>query len=137
MKKLMQFHRYLSCFLAPAMLFFAVSGAWQAFRFQETRKDGSYVAPVVLEELSYLHKAERLRGPGAGLFRFGQLLLAVAFASSAIAGLMMAARTSRPSWLPWALVAAGVVLPALLSWSARVGGAPPPAAAPPASAPAR
>lgn len=134
MKTLMRFHRYLSCFVAPAMLFFAVSGAWQAFRFQETRKGGSYVAPVVLEQLSYVHKAEKLGGPGATAFRFGQLLLAAAFASTAIAGLMMAARLTRPPWLPWALVAAGIVLPGLLAWSARVGGEPPatlPAAATP------
>jgi hypothetical protein len=28
----MRWHRYLSCFVAPAMIFFAISGAWQAFR---------------------------------------------------------------------------------------------------------
>ena len=45
MKRLLRIHLYLSCFVAPAMLFFAVSGAWQAFRFQERKKDGSYRAP--------------------------------------------------------------------------------------------
>jgi hypothetical protein len=42
LKTLLRVHRYLSCFVAPVMLFFAISGAWQAFRLQETRKDGSY-----------------------------------------------------------------------------------------------
>ena len=43
MKRLMRIHLFLSCLVAPAMIFFAVSGAWQAYRFQQTRKDGSYV----------------------------------------------------------------------------------------------
>jgi len=36
LKTLLRIHRYLSCFVAPAMLFFAVSGAWQAALFATT-----------------------------------------------------------------------------------------------------
>jgi hypothetical protein len=47
------------------MLFFGVSGAWQAFRLQESKKDGSYSAPPVLARLSQVHQAERISGrPG-------------------------------------------------------------------------
>jgi len=60
MKRLMRVHRYLSCFVAPAMLCFSISGAWQAFRLHASRKDGSYVAPDVLSRLSLIHKAEKL-----------------------------------------------------------------------------
>ena len=121
MKRLMRIHRYLSCFVAPAMLFFAVSGAWQAYRFQESRKDGSYVAPVALEVLSEFHKAEHLSKEARDWFRAGQLLLAAAFVATALIGVVMAVRISKPAWLVWACLAAGVAIPVLLALVARGG----------------
>jgi len=115
----MRFHRYLSVLVAPAMIFFAVSGAWQAFRFQESKKDGSYTAPAALETLSYVHKAERLSKSSGNLFRFGQLLLATLFVVTAVAGLTMAVKLTRPSWLAWLLIVAGVLLPTLLAIATR------------------
>jgi hypothetical protein len=115
MRKLVVVHRYLSCFVAPAMLFFAISGAWQAFRLQDTRKDGSYVAPVVLQRLSEIHKADEVSGVGGWLFRGGQVALAGAFCAVAITGLVLASQRTRPRWLFWVTLGAGVVTPVLLS----------------------
>jgi hypothetical protein len=116
----MRIHRYLSCFVAPAMLFFAVSGAWQAFRFQDTRKDGSYTAPPILKNLSQVHKAEGISGPAATAFRAGQVLIALSFIGTAVIGLVMAFRVTRPLWLVWLCLVAGVVLPAVLFALARI-----------------
>ncbi len=121
MKRLMRIHRYLSCFVAPAMLFFAISGAWQAFRYHENRKDGTYTAPAVLKTLSALHKADSLHGQVGTLFRLGQLGLAALFVTTAVIGLIMGFRLARPAWLVWAWVAAGVVLPMLLALLAHSG----------------
>jgi hypothetical protein len=115
MKRLLRLHRYLSLLVAPAMLFFAISGAWQAFRFQETKKDGSYVAPAVLENLSHVHKAERLGGPAASWFRGAQLTIAALFVVAALVGITMALRITRPVWLVWLCLAVGAGLPALLA----------------------
>ena len=119
MRLLLRIHRYLGCFLAPAMLFFAVSGAWQAFRLHETKKDGSYSAPPVLARLSEVHKAERISGTAGTLFRVGELAVAVMFATTAIIGLVMAFRIARPVWLVWACLAGGTALPVLLAVAAR------------------
>lgn len=121
MKTWMRVHRYLSCFLAPAMLFFAISGAWQAFRLQESKKDGSYVAPALIAELSRVHKAEKLQGAAATWFRIGQLVVAAAFCSTALIGIAMAFRMTRPVWLVWLCLLAGALLPALLALQARAG----------------
>jgi len=118
-KQLMRIHRYLSCLVAPAMVFFAVSGAWQAFRLQDTRKDGSYTAPVPLQQLSYVHKAERLSTAAAPWFRMGQLTLAAAFVLTAVLGVVMALRIARPVWPVWACLAGGILLPVLLALAAR------------------
>jgi hypothetical protein len=116
MRALNRIHRYVSCFIAPAMLFFAVSGAWQAFRLQETRKDGSYVAPRALALLSDIHKAERLSGTAGTLFRAGQAALAAAFVVTAVLGLVMGFRMTRPRWPFWACLVAGILLPVVLAW---------------------
>jgi len=101
------------------MLFFAVSGAWQAFRLHETKKDGSYSAPPVLARLSEVHKAERLAGTAGIVFRVAQLAVAAMFATTAIIGLVMAFRIARPVWLVWACLAGGTALPVLLAVAAR------------------
>jgi hypothetical protein len=111
----MRTHRYLSCFVAPAMLFFAISGAWQAFRLHEDTKDGSYTAPKVLERLSVVHKAERLPMAARVWFRAGQAILAAAFVATAVLGLVMAVRIARPAWPVWLVLAAGILLPLLLA----------------------
>jgi hypothetical protein len=115
MKAINRIHRYVSCFIAPAMLFFAVSGAWQAFRLQESRKDGSYKAPQSLALLSDIHKAERLSGPRGTLFRTGQAVLAGAFVTTALLGLVMGFRMTRPRWPFWACLLAGIILPVVLA----------------------
>jgi hypothetical protein len=103
------------------MLFFALTGAWQAFRLHENRKDGSYHAPAALALLSQVHKAERLSGAAAVWFRFGQLTVAVAFMTTAVIGLVMAFRVARPTWPVWLCLAAGIALPVLLALAARAG----------------
>ena len=119
MKLIFRLHRYLSVLVAPAMLFFAVSGAWQAFRLQEDRKDGSYRAPVVLQTLSHLHKAEKLSPSAAVWFRTGQATLAALFLSTAVLGLVMAFRVARPVWPIWLCLAIGVGGPLAIVWLTR------------------
>src|SRR5512147_3276260 len=118
MRALMRLHRYLSCVAAPLMLFFAISGAWQVFRLHESRKDGSYKAPAFVSRLSDVHKVERLVGPGGAAFRVGVVVAAAVFAATAIIGVIMAFRVTRPKWLAWLLVLAGAAVPVLLLLSA-------------------
>jgi hypothetical protein len=115
----MLIHRYLSCLVAPAMLFFALSGAWQAYRMHETRKDGSYVAPAALELLSEVHMAEHLTARGKPWFRAGQLALAAAFAATAAIGVFVALRVARRRWSVWLCLAVGALIPLLLALGAR------------------
>jgi hypothetical protein len=119
LKRLMRIHRYLSCFVAPAMLFFAVSGAWQSFRLHESRKDGSYTAPRALVALSQVHKAEKLSGAAGTLFRVGQFAVAVSFIVTAVIGIVMAFRIARPVWWVWFCLIAGVALPSILFMAAH------------------
>ncbi|HTQ79977.1 MAG TPA: hypothetical protein VMM92_08275 [Thermoanaerobaculia bacterium] len=115
MKRIMRIHRYLSCFVAPAMLFFAISGAWQAFRLHEDERQGSYRAPRALAVLSDVHKAEHLQGLPGTWWRIGQLAFAAGFVATAGIGLYMAFRLARPNWLVWVWLLAGILLPTFLA----------------------
>src|SRR5262245_16053617 len=114
MRTLMRLHRVLSSFVAPMMIFFALSGAWQVFRFHEARKDGSYAPPPALETLSHLHRAERLAGAPGAAFRWLLVLVSMVFLVTAVVGVVMALRITRPRWMVWVWLAAGVAVPALL-----------------------
>jgi hypothetical protein len=54
MTSLRAWHSYLSVFVAPSVLFFALTGSLQLFGLHESR--GAYTAPLVVQELGRLHK---------------------------------------------------------------------------------
>ena len=63
-------HVYLGVFFAPAILFFALTGALQTFSLHEEARGSAYKPPVWIVRLAQLHKKQVLalparRGPGA------------------------------------------------------------------------
>jgi hypothetical protein len=58
LKDARQFHLYIGVFTAPAILFFAITGALQIFSFHETTKGSNYKPPKILVELGQLHKKQ-------------------------------------------------------------------------------
>ena len=56
-------HLYSGVFLAPALLFFAFTGAIQTFSLHETTKGSSYKPPAILVTLGQLHKKQTIVVP--------------------------------------------------------------------------
>jgi hypothetical protein len=94
MQNLRRLHLYLGCFFAPLLVFFALSGAWQAFG----ARSGS------LALLSSLHTGRSLK--------VGDLTT-LSSAPFRVLGLVMAFRFGHARAAFWSLVA-GTVLPATL-----------------------
>lgn len=103
MKTLLKIHRYPGCLLAPRLAFFAISGAWQALELHQTRKDGSYVAPVALRLLSDVHMNKRYSGVARGIYRTSALAMSAAFVVAAF-------RLTRSRWLVGLCLLVGVAL---------------------------
>lgn len=66
---LRQVHTYFGMFIAPSLLFFALTGAIQLFSLHEPH--GDYHPPAIIEKLGMLHKKQvfavrAARGPGRG-----------------------------------------------------------------------
>jgi uncharacterized iron-regulated membrane protein len=119
-RTLLRFHRYAGLVVAPLIIFFAISGAWQVYRLQQDRKDGSYKAPVALRIASDLHMAEDLpSSTTATTFKVATVLVAAFLAATTLAGIVVALRMTRPRWLAVSLLLVGAAVPPLLYFLAR------------------
>ena len=56
-------HLYSGVFLAPAILFFAITGGLQMFSLHETTRGSSYVPPAIVVHLAQLKKNATLTVP--------------------------------------------------------------------------
>ena len=60
---LRKLHLYLGVFTAPALLFFAFTGALQTFSLHETTQGSSYKPPAWITSLAQLHKKQTTEVP--------------------------------------------------------------------------
>ncbi|MGZ6014097.1 MAG: hypothetical protein ACXWK0_19840 [Caulobacteraceae bacterium] len=129
-----QCHVYVSVFVAPTLLFFALTGALQTFRIPDDK-----AAPVVLQKLARLHKDDvfavkpsRPKRPEGAKAEAGKppekappapstqrlkwffSMASVAIAVTTLFGLWMALAYHRRKALLWALLIAGAAAPVLL-----------------------
>src|ERR1700722_6393355 len=63
LKLLRKLHLYIGVFIAPALLFFAFTGALQTFSLHETTQGSSYKPPAWLATLAQLHKKQTTTVP--------------------------------------------------------------------------
>jgi hypothetical protein len=131
-----QAHLLLGTFFAPAIVFFAFTGALQTFSLHESRPGSDQKPPVWIEKMAQLHKKQTLQTrpprPQAGVQEPARpprrpeqpksnlpLKCFVAAASigliiTSVLGVYMAFRFGRDKRLIWGLLVAGTVLPLLL-----------------------
>lgn len=63
LRVLRKLHLYLGVFTAPALLFFAFTGALQTFSLHETTQGSSYKPPAWITSLAQLHKKQTTEVP--------------------------------------------------------------------------
>jgi len=136
-------HLYLGVFIAPALLFFAFTGALQTFSLHETTRGSSYRPPAWIATLAQIHKKQvttvpirKLQPPAAEAARpvaekpqspvpaskshnplplkLFFLLVSIGLAISTLSGIYMSYRYARNRPLITTLLLAGVVVPVAL-----------------------
>jgi hypothetical protein len=143
MMSVRRWHSYLGLFMAPSVLFFALSGAVQLFSLHEAH--GSYRPAALVEKLSSVHKDQVFRlghhhepAPDAESSKGGQpggspapedadtpepatlalktffLVVALCLILSSALGLWIGLTQTRHKRVTWALVLAGALIPAAL-----------------------
>ncbi|MGH9560756.1 MAG: PepSY domain-containing protein [Terracidiphilus sp.] len=58
LKLLRQLHLYVGTFIAPAILFFAFTGALQTFSLHDSSRDGTYIPSKWIVVLAQVHKKQ-------------------------------------------------------------------------------
>jgi hypothetical protein len=127
-----QLHVYASVFVAPTLLFFALTGALQTFRIPDDK-----AAPVVLQKLARLHKDDvfavkpirpkRSEGmkaekplekpapaPSTQRLKWFFSMASVAIGVTTLLGLWMALAYHKRKAVIWALLIAGAAAPVLI-----------------------
>ena len=115
-RRLRRLHLYLGALFAPVLLFFAVSGAWQVFRLNDAKKDGSYTPPRALKVLSAVHKNQTTNReiPQKTPLKFFALAACMGLVTTTLLGVTMAYRfTASPVVVTFCLIL-GIALPVLL-----------------------
>jgi len=130
-----QTHVYVSAFVAPSLLFFALTGALQTFRIPDDK-----AAPVVIQKLARLHKddvfavkpprprrAEARAGPerppaakpaekpSVTAMKWFSVAVSLGIAFTTLFGIWMAIAYSRNRLLVWALLIAGTAIPVAIA----------------------
>ncbi len=118
-RTLRKIHLYVSCAVAPLLLFFIISGSWQTFMLHRGTKDNTYRPPAIVAQLSAVHTRQSLpRAEGASTektpFRIIVVLMSVGLVLTIAIGVIMAFRVSQRKQRVWLTLAAGAVIPALV-----------------------
>jgi hypothetical protein len=135
MSSIRLWHNYIGIFIAPSVIFFALTGALQIFSLHEAH--GSYLPPAIIEKLSSVHKDQVFaqkpheehdepgsqppavaeheddHGPALGtmLLKWFFLFVALALATSTVLGLWIGlTHIQRKRTGRWLLLA-GIVVP--------------------------
>jgi hypothetical protein len=129
MATIRRWHSYVGLFIAPSVLFFALTGAAQLFNLHEAH--GRYTPPALVEKLSSVHKdqvfafgdhhtaepqadahEDSARPPlSTPLLKWFFLLIALGLTVSTVFGIWMGLTQIRARRLAWTLLVAGALLP--------------------------
>ncbi|MGB6310526.1 MAG: hypothetical protein WBF89_22315 [Steroidobacteraceae bacterium] len=142
MSSIRLWHNYIGIFIAPSVIFFALTGSLQIFNLHESH--GSYVPPALIEKLSSMHKdqvfaqkppkepapdatsgngqehpappAEKEEAPalGTALLKWFFLFVALALTASTLLGLWIGLTHLQRKRTGWWLLSAGIVVPIAL-----------------------
>jgi hypothetical protein len=115
MKRIRQIHLYLGAFFAPLVIFFALSGALQTFRLQESPKGSSYAPPSWIVRFAEVHKNQRpvqdRTVPPSVPLKWLLVLMSAGLIVTSILGIVMAFKSNRDRRLIWGLIVLGIIVP--------------------------
>ncbi len=118
MKRIRQIHFYLGVFFAPLIILFALSGALQTFRLQESPKGSTYTPPAWIVKLADIHKDQRAsHGPGTARslpLQWFVVVMSVGLVMSSLLGIYMALQYNRDRKVVLGLIVLGFIIPMAL-----------------------
>ncbi|HEY6189525.1 MAG TPA: hypothetical protein VIW80_17870 [Pyrinomonadaceae bacterium] len=118
MKRIRQIHFYLGVFFAPIIILFALSGALQTFRLQESPKGSTYTPPAWIVKLADVHKDQRAsHEPGSRRsipLQWFVVIMSLGLISTSLLGIYLAFKYNYDRRLVIALIILGFIIPIVL-----------------------
>lgn len=113
-----QIHLYLGALFGPLLIFFALSGALQTFRLQESPKDSAYTPPGWIVRFAEVHMNQRAvkdrNVPPSVPLKWFVVLMSLGLIVTSVLGLYMAFKYTADRRVVWGVVIMGVVIPVAL-----------------------
>ncbi len=112
-------HLYLSCFFAPMLMFFILSGSMQMLGLQEKNKTTGYNPPQIVTQIARAHMQQRISKPidkehPPKLFRVFTFAMAAGFALTMPLGVQIALENRARSKAAVLCLVAGTVIPLVI-----------------------
>lgn len=118
MKRIRKIHFYLGVVFAPLIILFAISGAFQTFRLQDSPKVGAYTPPAWIVKIADIHKDQRpTHGPGSRPsvpLKWFVVVMSLGLIGTTLLGIYMAFKYNRDKRLVGVLIFAGFIIPLAL-----------------------
>jgi uncharacterized iron-regulated membrane protein len=118
MKRIRQIHFYLGVFFAPLIILFALSGALQTFRLQESPKGSADTPPSWIVKLADIHKDQRAtHEPGSHRslpLQWFVVIMSLGLISTSLLGIYMAFKYNRDKRLVIGVAILGFAIPIAL-----------------------
>lgn len=119
MKRLRRVHTYLGCFFAPLLLFFVLTGWYQAVmhnRQKGTGEPGDWKARLSSVHVDQIYPATSASAYSPTLFRGLVVMMAVALIITLALGVTLAIRFTPKKWTVWLSLTLGFFVPVLFLW---------------------
>jgi hypothetical protein len=119
MKNVRRWHLFLSCFFAPMLLFYVVTGWYQTLSL-DRHKNGAEAqtlrAKLTSIHVDQIYPSEKAESYSPLLFKILVVIMSISLIVTIALGIYLAFTVGRPRWAVWVSLVLGVLLPVLSLW---------------------
>ena len=119
MKNIRRWHLFLSCFFAPMLLFYVVTGWYQTLsqdRHKSAAEAQTLKAKLTSIHVDQIYPSEKAESFTPTLFKILVVIMSISLLISIALGIYLAFTVGRPRWAVWVSLVLGVLLPVLSLW---------------------
>ena len=114
MKHVRRWHLYLSCFFAPLLLFYVLTGWYQTFTANRNKSLGEqedWLSKLTSIHVDQIYPSEAAQSFSPQLFQWLVALMSICLLITVALGMVLAFRSTRKTWPVWLALALGIIVP--------------------------
>lgn len=119
MKYARRWHLYLSCFFAPLLLFYVLSGWYQTFNQNRNKGLGEqddWLSRLISIHVDQVYPVASAQHFSPAIFRWLVVLMSVSFTITLALGVYLAFKTTKKSWPVLTALGLGFAVPIAALW---------------------